>query len=1389
MNVFTCRLRHFLIAFAVAMGSCSIGWAQVEVSHLGDWFYVEPGTDVYIKGSLISLPGNNDPLSNLGDMYISDSVTCDGNNLIFGATPDTITANVYLNGTARQTFTGSTNMRFGNIYIQNSYDSLRLENNVEVYNFMQIDSGNIDLSASTLDLLNTGKIIGENNDRRIFSGPYGRIHLNRPLLLGQTYTDLAGTGFGLTIDGNLGTNVDVWRGNYPQTNVSNGSIERYYFFNPQFNGAVSAPESKYWDANELNGNDKAELQFYQSSSNGVNWTLAGGVSDTANNVVESTPALNFVLTSNTGLTLAESECDSLPPVSFNRDTIAICGAGGNAWLVPNGITGMTSVWSTGIQNQDSIQVTAQGQYEVTITDLMGCPNTDSVFVLVAPVPNADFQVTPVCVGDSSQFQNQSTIASGSLAYHWDLNDVYTSNVDTTAQENPSIVYTSPGSYGVSLTATSARGCVHSYTATATVLDYPVADFSVVDLCEDSVLNLVNSSSITPAAGLTYNWDFGNGDSSQAVSPVYSYGGYGMQSISLEATSNGCMSSVTKSLMVHPNPVAAFSNNDACLGSVTNFNNSSNIATGSMSFLWDLGSGNSAVLSNPTFVFPTSGTQNITLTATSAVGCVHDTTIGVLVNALPNPSFSVNATCQGDVMAFSNNSPATSTFQWDFNGEGQSTSYNPGFTFNSAGNKTIVLVETDLNGCVDSTSQLVISKPAPVTAFNTNGNCEGSGIAFNNTSSTPSGSMVYQWDFGDLNNSTLASPMHTYAADGNYQVELVAENNGCFDTLVQTIAIDSLPYLSLGGAIATCDSQYVLDAGNPGSVYLWSNSSTAQSLTATYNGDFWVAVTNVAGCSNSDTVAIVLNDIVQPQLGADSTFCNSAPLNAGYPGASYLWNTGANTQSIDPANSGLYWVEVTDQNGCVGRDSIQATVVVAVQPDLGADASLCEGQVETLDPVNTGTNYQWSTGAVTATIDVTQNGTYWVDLEDANGCIERDSIQLIFNPNPVVDLGPDSLYCDSFVVDLSQANTDYDWSTGANSAIEVLTNSGSYSVLLTNQNSGCESRDTVDLVISATPIVELGNDTILCSGANLLLDAGNAGNVFSWNVGGTQQTQLASSSGIYAVEVISAAGCTGVDSVEIAVGVPLNTELGPDFTLCQGQSETVSSPIFGASYAWFLDGNQLSNTDRNLMVTDFGSYSVVVTDSIGCVATDTIVALETGSGITAEFLVSTIDLFAGDTLQFVNLSYPGTFNSYWSFGDGAFSIAEDPEHVYFAAGDYVATLEVDNGVCTSVLTKNLTIVPKTIAPAPVPTEIVINDFSHTLLYPNPNTGNFTVEVELLEEGELHITCIDMRGKVLFQEHETGQNFKLEYENLDVSAGIYLLNLRVSERSETIKFIKR
>lgn len=1382
------RILRFWVLLWLGIAVWGQGWTQVEVSHQSDWFYIEPGTDIHIQGSLISLAGNADPLSNLGEMYISDSVTCFGDNRIFGSTPDTVTAEVILNGAALQTFTGTTTMRFGKLTLRNAYDSLRLENTVELYSRLWVDAGNVDVASDTLDLLQTGYIVGENADDRIFTGLYGRIHLNRPLLLGNAYPDIAGIGLGLQVSGNLGSNVSIYRGNFSQANVSNGSIERFYFFDPQLNGDVFHPTSRYWDSTELAGNDESRLQLFESSTSGVNWVLVGGTADTLADEVDGGAALAFTMTTNSALTLAEGTCDSLPLIQFDVDTIPICGVGNNAWLVPQGITGMTSVWSDGTLNEDSIQVTAAGTYEVEVTDLKGCQNLDSVVVVVAPVPQADFQVIPVCIGDSSLFLNQSTLAGGTLSYAWELNDVYTSGPDTTSRIDPGLVYTNPGTYAVTLTATSALGCADTHVGNAIVLPYPVADFSVADHCGDSLLAFVNNSSVTPAAGLLYQWDFGNGDSSSAATPNYSYAAPGTQAVTLTTTSNGCATSITKPVTIFPNPEASFLAPAVCEGFSHQFTNTTTLSSGNLGYVWEFAPTQTSVLSDPQFNFGAAGSYPVTLTATSGDGCSDDTTISVTVNALPQPTFTANPTCMGQAMSFQNTSSGSSSFQWNFNGEGQSSLYSPQFTFTSEGTKSIVLTETDLNGCIDSTIQAVISKPSPTAAFSVTGNCENAPISFLNTSSTPSGSMNYQWDFGDQTTSTQISPDHVYAMDGTFSVVLVAENNGCFDTLNFPLTVDSIPLLNLGGTIATCDSQYVFDAHNTGSTYLWSNGSSGQQLTAIFSGDYWVSVTNAAGCSAADSVSLTLNTVVTPQLGPDADYCDVAPLDAGYPGATYAWSTGETTQTIQPTSSGAYSVVVTDQNGCIGSDTIQATVFATVQPDLGPDLSLCEGAVQTLGTGQSLVAYDWNTGDSVAAIQVTQSALYSVLTLDSNGCPGADSIEVIFHPNPVVDLGADSTYCDSIRYDLTQPDMTYQWSTGNTSPVQVVQTSGDFSVLLANSVTGCQSEDSIAVAIAVTPSVDLGNDSILCSGADLLLDAGNPGNSYAWNVGDTSQSLVAASSGLYAVAVTTPEGCVGIDSVDLVVSAPIQTDLGSDFTLCQGQEVTISSPILGGQYAWYQDGMLLSNTSRNLSVTAFGAYVVEVLDSVGCFATDTVVALQTGSEIHAEFLVSTIDLFAGDTLQFVNLSYPDTFTSYWSFGDGAFSIAEDPTHVYLVPGTYAAILEVSNGICTDTLQKDLTVVPKVIVEPGESPEPVLNDFVSTVLYPNPNNGTFRVDVELLEEGLLKVQCVDMYGHVLLEQEEWGQDFELDFKELNISAGLYLLRLRVSGRSETLKFIK-
>ncbi len=163
------------------------------------------------------------------------------------------------------------------------------------------------------------------------------------------------------------------------------------------------------------------------------------------------------------------------------------------------------------------------------------------------------------------------------------------------------------------------------------------------------------------------------------------------------------------------------------------------------------------------------------------------------------------------------------------------------------------------------------------------------------------------------------------------------------------------------------------------------------------------------------------------------------------GATYLWSTGATTQTIVVNSAGTYSVQVT-QGGCTGNDAINITVNPSPVVNLGPDATICAGSSITLDAGNAGATYLWSTGATTQTILVNTAGTYSVQVTQG-GCTGNDAINIAVNPLPVVNLGPDATICagSSITLDAGNLGATYLWSTGATTQTIVVNSAGTYSV--------------------------------------------------------------------------------------------------------------------------------------------------------------------------------------------------------------------------------------------------------------------------------------------------------------------------------------------------------
>ena len=325
------------------------------------------------------------------------------------------------------------------------------------------------------------------------------------------------------------------------------------------------------------------------------------------------------------------------------------------------------------------------------------------------------------------------------------------------------------------------------------------------------------------------------------------------------------------------------------------------------------------------------------------------------------------------------------------------------------------------------------------------------------------------------------------------------------------------------------------------------------------------------------------------------------LDAKNSGLNYAWNTGASTQKIKVTETGTYSVNVTDEIGCLGSDAIQITVNPMPVVNLGNDTSFCKGASHILKAGNNGFNYAWSTGANTQEITVNQSGTYEVRVFDAIGCADTSKIKIVVKELPVVKLGNDTTICATAFVDLDAKNPglNYAWNTGASTQKIKVTETGTYSVNVTDE-IGCLGSDEIKITVNPMPVVNLGKDTSFCKGASHTLKAGNNGFNYLWSTGANTQEITVNQSGTYEVRVFDAIGCADTSKIKIVVKELPVVKLGNDTTICATAFVDLDAKNPGLNYAWNTGASA-----QKIKVTETGTYSVNVTDEIGCLGTDNI----------------------------------------------------------------------------------------------------------------------------------------------------------------------------------------
>jgi len=233
---------------------------------------------------------------------------------------------------------------------------------------------------------------------------------------------------------------------------------------------------------------------------------------------------------------------------------------------------------------------------------------------------------------------------------------------------------------------------------------------------------------------------------------------------------------------------------------------------------------------------------------------------------------------------------------------------------------------------------------------------GSVTALTATASVPAGHTIV-WYNAATGGTVVASPTLSAAGTVTYHAASRNTASGCESNTrtAVTLTITQVPSASIaaGGTTTFCQGGNVVLTANPGSSYLWSNGATTQSITVAATGSYTVQVTTGTCVSTSSASVVAVNPVPAASItaGGPTTVCQgSNVVLTASAGSSWLWSTGATTQSITVAASGNYTVTVSNASGC---SSLSAATMVTVNPNppaiisAGGATTFCQGGSVTL----------------------------------------------------------------------------------------------------------------------------------------------------------------------------------------------------------------------------------------------------------------------------------------------------------------------------------------------------------------------------------------------------------------------------------------------------------
>lgn len=830
--------------------------------------------------------------------------------------------------------------------------------------------------------------------------------------------------------------------------------------------------------------------------------------------------------------------------------------------------------------------------------------------------------------------------------------------------------------------------------------------------------------------------------------------------------------------------------------------------------------------NPNAVTPTS-TTTYTAQITTGTGdvCTQSVTI-VVVDPVYDVTVSANPTniCNGDCSTISG------TGQIILDPGGVETFENNEFNLVASGNASI---NVNVQGINTSSIYNGLIQNVTINGFNFSGssfctsfggcNCNGAMIGFgatcNLTSSSftvtltgPGGCTIILAPAGVASGNyinTVFVPIGGTAMGGTFPSsggpwdpnQPFSTLNGCDPNGVWTLTFNApgvgFGLGSLSGWSITFDNPPIYAPVD----YSWSpttglsdpNDINTQACPSV-STDYVLTVSNgIAGCATyQDTVSIIVDcGCIPPQVAINplsacgpSTFNLTTAIDPASDPAtlSYYASQTDAQNALDPisttvSSSGTYWVRIVDPSdpACFTTLPIPVTINSNPVPVINGNLTYCPGTNVTLDAGAGFADYDWSTGAVTQTIQSFAQTGITVTVTDANGCVGTSApvnvtetpqivnnsqievcagdvalihgvnqsiantysqtfttasgcdsisnVQLIVNPLPVPIITGDLDYCtgSSANINAGAGYASYNWSTGGSTQVINVLEQNGITVTVTDLN-GCEGTSAPVNVVEVSEII-IDSQVEICVGQ-------------SASIHGVNQ----SAAGVYSQTFVSVGGCDSTSNVELIINPLPNPVIAGQLWYCQGTPTILDAGPGYDQYVWSTGGNT-----QTIAATAGSGITVTVTDANGCIATSpavTVVAPPTA-------VVNATPSVGNAPLDVIlsNLSQNAS-NYYWNFGNGNDAIVNNQSsqnQTYPLEGQYTVMLVAEQNGCTDTAYVTI-IVNGELDP-------MIISFPNVFT-PNGDNVNEVFFANYVNVSSLEVLVLNRWGNVIFETDKVG-----------------------------------